>query len=308
MKKLGDEIKAMMGQQANFNARFADIMNQVMKDEDVIEFLTQNNDQLADGAVSRGAAKLYEFYNDKQQVAKGEKTFAPGYFPQLVVNDHLIDISYTASPEVIAKNQEKTLQKRIVTIMMPKDIRQARLNNFEHDAERFNALDAALTFVDQVQQPGFEPGIYFSGPFGVGKTYLLGAIANELAEKGIKTTLVHFPSFAVEMKSAIGNNSVADQVDRIKKAPILMLDDIGADSMSSWIRDDVLGVILEYRMQQQLPTFFSSNFTMDQLAEEHLRVNQRGDDEPLKAQRLMQRIRFLAREVPMTGYNRRLQN
>lgn len=307
---MGDEIKAMMGQQSNFNAKFADIMKQVMADEDVNAFLTQNQDQLADGAVSRGAAKLYEFYNDKQQVAKGEKTFAPGYFPQLVVNDHLIDISYTASPEVVAKNQQKALQQRIITIMMPNDIKQARLSNFDHNAERFNALDAALNFVDHVQEAEFEPGIYLSGPFGVGKTYLLGALANELAEKGIKTTLVHFPSFAVEMKAAIGNskNTVAEQVDRIKKAPVLMLDDIGADSMSSWIRDDILGVILEYRMQQQLPTFFSSNFTMDQLANEHLRVNQRGDDEPLKAQRLMQRIRFLAREVPMEGYNRRQQN
>lgn len=39
-----------------------------------------------------------------------------------------------------------------------------------------------------------------------------------------------------------------------------MIDDIGADSMSSWVRDEVLGVILEYRMQQQLPTFFYLEF------------------------------------------------
>ena len=46
--------------------------------------------------------------------------------------------------------------------------------------------------------------------------------------------------------------------------------------MSSWIRDEVFGVILQYRMQEQLPTFFSSNFTMDEL-EQHLSVTQRGD-------------------------------
>lgn len=308
LKKLGDEIEELMGHQPNLNGRFADIMKQVLADEDVIAFLNQNQDQLADGAVTKGAAKLYEFYNDKQQVQKGQKTFAPGYFPRLVVNDHLIDISYTASAEVVEKNKQKAMQQRIVTIMMPKDIRRAHLSDFDHSAERFQALDAALNFVDNVKGPDFQPGLYLYGPFGVGKTYLLGAIANELAQKGVKTTLVHFPSFAVEMKSAIGNNTVAEQVDRIKKAPVLMLDDIGADSMSSWIRDDVLGVILEYRMQQQLPTFFSSNFSMDQLADEHLRINQRGDDEPLKAQRLMQRIRFLAREIPMGGDNRRQQN
>jgi len=43
------------------------------------------------------------------------------------------------------------------------------------------------------------------------------------------------------------------------------------------------------------------------LETEHLRISTRGDDEPLKAQRLMQRIRFLAREITMVGANRRPQ-
>jgi primosomal protein DnaI len=76
--------------------------------------------------------------------------------------------------------------------------------------------------------------------------------------------------------------------------------------MSSWVRDDILGVILQYRMQEQLPTFFSSNFNMLQLENEHLRVTQRGEDEPLKAKRIMERVRFLAKEINMIGKNRRL--
>jgi len=84
-----------------------------------------------------------------------------------------------------------------------------------------------------------------------------------------------------------------------------MLDDIGADSMSSWIRDDVLGVILQYRMQEELPTFFTSNFNMEQLESEHLTTSQRGETEPLKAKRLMERIRLLSEEVSMSGENRR---
>ena len=83
-----------------------------------------------------------------------------------------------------------------------------------------------------------------------------------------------------------------------------MMDDIGADAMSSWIRDEVFGVILQYRMQEQLPTFFSSNFTMNEL-EQHLAVTQRGDEEPLKAKRIMERIRYLTKEIEMTGRNRR---
>ena len=69
----------------------------------------------------------------------------------------------------------------------------------------------------------------------------------------------------------------------------------------------VLDFFLEYLMQEELPTFFSSSFSIAQLEKEHLRISSRGDHEPLKAQRLMQRIRFLAREVTMVGVNRRPQ-
>lgn len=55
-----------------------------------------------------------------------------------------------------------------------------------------------------------------------------------------------------------------------------MIDDIGADSLSSWLRDDVLGVILQYRMQEELPTFFSSNLSLTQLEQQYLTVNNRG--------------------------------
>lgn len=106
------------------------------------------------------------------------------------------------------------------------------------------------------------------------------------------------------MKQAIGKDQVAEKLDAVKRSPILMIDDIGADAMSSWIQDEVFGVILQYRMQEQLPTFFSSNFTMDEL-EQHLSVTQRGDEEPLKAKRIMERIRYLTKEIEMTGRNRR---
>jgi hypothetical protein len=44
---------------------------------------------------------------------------------------------------------------------------------------------------------------------------------------------------------------------------------------------------------------------MQQLETEHLAETQKGDVEPLKAKRLMERIRFLAQEIEMIGENRR---
>ena len=108
-------------------------------------------------------------------------------------------------------------------------------------------------------------------------------MANALAERGFTTTIVHFPTFTVEMKQAIGRDLVRNDG---KKSPYINDDDIGAESMTSWIRDDVLSVILQYRMQEQL-VFFSSNLDLKAL-EEHLTVTQRGEQEPLKARRIME--------------------
>lgn len=84
-----------------------------------------------------------------------------------------------------------------------------------------------------------------------------------------------------------------------------MLDDLGAESMSSWTRDEVLGPILQYRMQENLPTFFTSNFDFQEL-EHHLTYSQRGEEEKMKARRIMERIKYLADSVPIDGPNRRI--
>lgn len=314
MESVSDYIKQLMKGQNfkgnNFNEGFKMIIGEIKKDPEIKRFLKEHQSDLADNAVERSAAKLYEYVNVKHQVAENKRSFAPGYLPQLVVNDHLIDVSYAASPRVIAKQKAEALSRRVTTISMPKDIRDATIDQVDtpdDNPSRLNIVNLALDFMNNLaaHKQEFFPGLYIYGPLGVGKTFLIGAIANELAKRDIQTTLVHFPSLAVEMKSAINTNSVNDKIDVIKKSPVLMIDDIGADAMSSWIRDEVLGVILEYRMQQQLPTFFTSNFSMAQLEQEHLRINNRGDDEPLKAKRIMERVRFLSREVEMTGENRR---
>ena len=115
---------------------------------------------------------------------------------------------------------------------------------------------------------------------------------------------MHVPTLSSELKSAIGANSLEEKVEFLKTSPILMLDDIGAESNSAWFRDEILMIVLEYRMMQELPTFFSSNLTIEEL-QEHLSVSNRGDVELLKAKRLIERVRFLSKEIFLAGENRR---
>ena len=47
--------------------------------------------------------------------------------------------------------------------------------------------------------------------------------------------------------------------------------------MSAWVRDEILQVILQHRMQENLPTFFTSNFNFEEL-ERHFAASRNGDE------------------------------
>lgn len=310
LENIGEQMSKTMGT-SRWSQHFERLKETVKRDPDVISFVKEHQEELTPEIIEKSYAKLYEFVQEKEKFKRQDPTMiAPGYEPKLFMNFRFIDVSYVPTQTLLAKQEVQKVESRMQLENMPKGIRNARMDQFDLTEERAGALKAAMLFIKHYSQhpDKFQPGLYLQGSFGVGKTYLLGAIARELAELGFSTYLMHFPTFAVEMKASIKDDTTSAKINQVKQAPILMLDDIGADSMSSWIRDDVLGVILQYRMQEQLPTFFSSNFSMQQLEEEHLRITQRGEDEPLKARRIMERIRYLSKEVEMVGRNRRQEN
>ena len=84
---------------------------------------------------------------------------------------------------------------------------------------------------------------------------------------------------------------------------LLLLDDIGAESVSAWSRDEILGPILQYRMEEKLPTFFTSNLSIDEL-EKFLAINS-SSVERVKARRIVERIRQLTVNLELISENRR---
>lgn len=288
--------------------QYREMIHAILSDSNVRSFLEEHQDQLSNEIVVNSYSKLYEFILEKKKRAEGKEGQNPGYEPHLALNAGYIDVVYTPTAETLKREKEKELRGRIHSINISKDVRSATMEKFLKTQDRLEVLDLAFDFIEEyAERPNqHHPGLYLYGPFGVGKTYLLGAIAYELSLRNHLTTLMHYPTFAQEMKAAIADHSFPEKLDIIKKAEVLMLDDIGAEINSTWVRDEVLGVILQYRMQENLATFFSSNLSFKEL-EEHFRISNRGEDEPIKAKRLMERIRYLTKETRMTGKNRRLE-
>jgi len=225
------------------------------------------------------------------------------YYPTCEENN--LSFYYTPckyQKEITEKNKYKD---NIYTFDMPKEIKNAKMKDIDTDDQaRFETIKWLTNFLDNYKKGNFIKGLYLTGNFGTGKTYLISAMLNELAKKGSKIAIIYFPEFLRSLKSSFGDEEdFNNKFDCIKKSELLLLDDIGAETTTAWGRDEILGTILQYRMQEQLPTFFTSNLNISEL-EEHLSTTSK-DVDKVKSRRIIERIKYLTDQIIMISENKR---
>ena len=298
MESVGDVLKR---QPSRFH--YQDLVQKIMKDPDVAAFIQQES--LTPEELNRSISKFNQYITERDKFLRGDTDYiAKGYKPVLVMNHGYADVSYEETPELIAAEKEAAIKNRLKLINLPASLKQASLAQVDlDDLGRLPVFEKLLAFVEQY--PAIRKGLYSYGDFGVGKSFMVAALAHDLSEKrGVSSTLLHYPSFVIDVKNAIGDGNVKTLVDEIKLSEVLILDDIGAEQSTAWVRDEILQVILQYRMQENLPTFFTSNFNFEDL-ELHFAKGKHGNDETWEARRVMERIRYLAEETRLEGVNRR---
>ena len=116
--------------------------------------------------------------------------------------------------------------------------------------------------------------------------------------------MIYYPEFLRALKESFnGTDEYKIKFNYIKKVDVLLLDDIGAETLTEWSRDEVLGTILQYRMEENLPTLFTSNLTMQEL-QTHLATTNK-DIDKVKARRIIERIKQLTTDITMISENKR---
>lgn len=217
--------------------------------------------------------------------------------------EKMITFEYVACDKELASEEENAYKKNLELFDISEDIKNASFKEtYKDDKARLPILKYFKDFINAYNDDEKPKGVYLHGSFGSGKTYLIAALFNELAKKGIRSILIYYPEFLRKLKSSFQTN-YNEQFEEIKKIPLLLLDDIGAENGSNWSRDEVLGPILQYRMENHLPTFFTSNLTLEEL-EKSLATTTSGVDK-LKARRIVERIKQLTTNLELISKNRR---
>lgn len=221
-----------------------------------------------------------------------------------ILNDNLI-FDYIPCKYKKQLDKQNEYQKNVYLFDMPREIKEASMKNIDlDDPNRFETIKWLKKFIDDYKMGLPRKGLYLTGNFGCGKTYLISAALNELAKNNHKVAIIYYPEFLRSLKSSFADNDeYNEKFNHIMKVEILLLDDIGAETTTEWNRDEVLGTILQYRMQEGLTTFFTSNLNITEL-ENHLSNSNKGV-EKVKAKRIIERIKQLSEEKIMISENRR---
>lgn len=227
------------------------------------------------------------------------------FYPNLL-NDNLV-FDYVPCKYKKELDEKNKYKENIYLFEVPKEIKEASMKNIDLDnPARFQVIKWLKNFLDDYATNTPKKGMYLTGNFGCGKTYLISATLNELAKQNHKIAIIYYPEFLRSLKESFNDpDSYNEKFKTIKKVEILLIDDIGAETMTEWSRDEVLGTILQYRMQEGLTTFFTSNLTIKEL-EEHFSISTKGI-EKVKAKRIIERIKQLSEELTLISENKRLK-
>lgn len=282
-------------------------IQQLEQQQGIEELFNANN--VSKETIIASLNQLYQYLEEKENCAKCSSivncsNLLTGHYTKLDYNNGQFYSSLVKCDRQRKSEQEELKSNLFKSQYVPHSILKATFKNIDQASGREDAFAALLEFCLAYQPNNNQKGIYLFGPLGVGKSHMMAAVANKLAEKGVSTLMIYMPDFFREIKSSIQDNTINVKIEALKDVEVLILDDIGAETISQWERDEILGAILQARMVNCKPTLYTSNLDLKAL-EEHLSYSNKGGEEGLKAMRIMERIRHFTTPYFVDGPNRR---
>ena len=139
-----------------------------------------------------------------------------------------------------------------------------RSSNSANQVRFQRACAAARTFAGNP-----EGWLVLAGPSGCGKTHLAAAIANQVISLGRPAFFIVVPDLLDHLRATYAPTSEVtydDLFNLVKGAPLLILDDLGAQSSTTWA-EEKLYQIINHRFNWHLPTVVTTSLSLDELDE-----------------------------------------
>ena len=154
------------------------------------------------------------------------------------------------------------LDKLFARAGVPPRYESCSFETFNGLSERLRAAKAVLIkFVEEYPVAGC--GLLILGPCGVGKTHLAVAVLRELVyRREVEGIFYDFRELLRKIQNSYNAVSQGSEMEILKpvlESPVLVLDDLGAERPTEWVRD-TFAYILNSRYNRKLTTVITTNF------------------------------------------------
>lgn len=218
-----------------------------------------------------------------------------------IVYDGVLQTVKAACPFMNTKLQKERHMKKYLICDLPQSMRANSFQQIDETKEPASFQKALFTALDCLTR---NKGLFLYGDMGTGKTHLAACAANAYAREGKSVCFVFWPLFVQRMASGVATGECKTDFERMKFADFVVIDDIGAESVTEWNRDQLLLPILNARYEAGLPVWFTSNEDLSSLRE-HFALSNKGKEEVMKAERIIERIQVMVKSQALTGQDRR---
>lgn len=183
--------------------------------------------------------------------------------------------------EAEKRDREEAERKRLEFERRVKELRRAGFPESDMQAWTFanddgangKIMTVAKNYVenfDKMREDG--KGLLLFGSVGTGKTYAAACIANALIDKGFPVLMTNFARIRNTVQGLFDGRQ--EYFDSLNRFPLLILDDLSAESKSEYMQEIVYNVI-DARYRAGLPLIVTTNLTADELKHPADITNQR---------------------------------
>lgn len=106
-------------------------------------------------------------------------------------------------------------------------------------------------------------GLLFYGDVGTGKTYAAVCVANAVMEQGYSCIITSVPRL---VQALDGNREKVEFLDSVNRAELLILDDLGTERASEYMKEQVYGII-DGRYRTGKPLIVTTNLALTDMVE-----------------------------------------
>jgi DNA replication protein DnaC len=159
-------------------------------------------------------------------------------------------------------SEVRRIERLLEEAKIPKRYEACDLESYDaNEPSQKSAKRDALKFLEKY--PLVDVGLLLVGPCGVGKTHLaVSLLKRVISEKGDRGLFYDFRDLLREIQSSwnpVSQTSELDILRPVLEADLLVLDELGANKPTDWVRD-TMSHIINCRYNDRKLTIFTSNY------------------------------------------------